>query len=146
MTNSHVIDALGRVVREFRPGWSRRLGHLLGQFARMMTFDGRADRPNCFEHYHPFTGRGSLYRGIDDYQHSWINDLIVSHLLGVLPHGETGLTVHPLRLGVTAARAEGLPVAGHTIDVSIRGGRFALAVDGRRAGRGRLGEPVSVSF
>jgi hypothetical protein len=47
---------------------------------------------------------------------------------------------------VSAARAEGLPVAGHTIDVSIRGGRFALAVDGRRAGRGRLGEPVSVSF
>jgi glycogen debranching enzyme len=89
MTNSHVADALGRVVREHRPDWAPKLGRFLMQFVRMMTFDGRDDRPNCFEHYHPVTGRGSLYRGIDDYQHSWINDLFVSHLLGVLPHGVT---------------------------------------------------------
>lgn len=146
MTNSHVAEALGRVVREHRPEWAPRLGHLLRRFARMMTFDGRADRPNCFEHYHPVTGRGSLYRGIDDYQHSWINDLIVSYLLGVLPHGETGLTVHPLRLGVSAARVVGLPVAGHRVEVGIAAGRFDVKVDGKRAGRGRIGESVSVSF
>jgi hypothetical protein len=146
MTNSHVADALARVVREHRPAWGPKLGHLLRQFVRMMTFDGRADRPNCFEHYHPVTGRGSLYRGIDDYQHSWINDLCVSHLLGVLPHGVTGLTVHPLRLGIGAARLTGLPVSGHCVDVGIEAGRFEVRVDGKRAGRGRVGEPVSVSF
>ena len=146
MTNSHVADALGRVVREFRPDWAPRLGHFLLRFARMMTFDGRADRPNCFEHYHPVSGRGSLYRGIDDYQHSWINDLIVSHLLGVLPHGETGFTVHPLPLGVGAARVEQLPVAGHRVDIRISGARFHVVLDGRRAGSGRVGEPLSVGF
>ncbi len=146
MTNSHVADALGRVVRAFRPEWAPRLGHLLLRFARMMTFDGRADRPNCFEHYHPFSGRASRYRGIDDYQHSWINDLIVSHLVGVLPHGETGFTVHPLRLGIRAAHLERLRVAGHQLDVRIGGGRFQVSVDGRRAGGGRVGEPLSVGF
>jgi hypothetical protein len=146
MTNSHLADALGRVVRELRPDWAPKLGRLLSQFARMMTVDGQADRPNCYEHYHPVNGRGSLYRGIDDYQHSWINDLIVSHLIGVLPHGGTGLTVHPLRLGIGGARLTGLPVAGHRVDVGIAEGRFAVTVDGRRAGRARVGEPLSVSF
>jgi hypothetical protein len=146
MTNSHVIDALAQVVRAHRPGWAPRLGHLLRRFVRMMTFDARPDRPNCFEHYHPVTGRASLYRGVDDYQHSWVNDLIVSHLLGVLPHGETGLTIHPLPLGVESARIERLSVAGHRVDVSIAGPRYRVRVDARAAGQGRVGEPVTVSF
>jgi hypothetical protein len=146
MTNSHVIDALARVVRVHRPDWAPRLGHLLRRFVRMMTFDGRPDRPNSFEHYHPITGRASVYRGIDDYQHSWINDLIVSHLLGVLPHGETGFTVHPLPLGVESARIERLSLGGHRVDVSISGRRYRVRVDARAAGQGRVGEPVTVSF
>ena len=146
MTNSHVVDALARVVREHRPGWAPRLGELLRRFARMMTDGGRPDRPNAFEHYHPVTGRPSRYRGIDDYQHSWINDLIVSHFLGVLPHGDTGLTVHPLRLGISAAGITGLHLAGHTVDVTVARGTFRVRVDGRGAGRGRVGEPLTVGF
>jgi hypothetical protein len=146
MTNSHVVDALARVVREHRPAWAPRLGQLLRRFVRMMSDAGRPDRPNAFEHYHPVTGRPSRYRGIDDYQHSWINDLIVSHLLGVLPHGDTGLTVHPLPLGVAAARVTGLPVAGHRVDVTIVRGAFRVRVDGRRAGNGRVGVSLTVDF
>ena len=146
MTNSHVVDALARVVREHRPGWGPRLGELLRRFVRMMTNGGRPDRPNAFEHYHPLTGRPSRYRGIDDYQHSWINDLIVSHLLGVLPHGDTGLTVHPLSLGVADTGITGLRVAGHTVDVTVARGTFRVRVDGRGAGGGRVGEPLTVDF
>lgn len=146
MTNSHVVEALAHVVREHRPAWAPRLGDLLRRFVRMMTDAGRPDRPNAFEHYHPRSGRASRYRGIDDYQHSWLIDLIVSHLLGVLPHGETGFTVHPLPLGVAAARAQRLPVGGHRVDVSLAGGRFRVRVDGRGAGGGRVGEPLTVDF
>jgi hypothetical protein len=146
MTNSHVVEALARVVRAYRPEWAPRLGQLLRRFARMMTFDGDADRPNCFEHYHPYTGRGSVYRGIDDYQHSWVNDLILQHVLGVLPHGETGLTVHPLRLGIARAAVDGVAVAGHRLRVTVAGARFRVAVDGRAAGTGRVGEPLTIAF
>jgi hypothetical protein len=146
MANSHVVDALAQVVRAHRPDWAPRLGALLRRFVRMMTTAGRADLPNAFEHYHPFTGRPSRYRGIDDYQHSWINDLIVTHVIGVLPHGETGCTVHPLRLGFAAARLRGLRLAGHRLDVRVDAGRYTISLDGRAAGRGRVGEPVSVAF
>jgi mannosylglycerate hydrolase MGH1-like protein len=146
MTNSHVVDALAQVVRAHRPEWAPRLGDLLRRFARMMSDDGRPDRPNAFEHYHPRTGRPSRYRGIDDYQHSWLIDLIVSHVLGVLPHGATGLTVHPLALGIAAARVAGLPVAGHRVDIAIAGPGYRVRVDGLRAGSGRVGEPLTVDF
>jgi hypothetical protein len=54
--------------------------------------------------------------------------------------------VHPLRLGVATAQGVGLAVAGHRVDVKIAAGRFDVSVDGKRAGRGRVGEPVSVGF
>jgi hypothetical protein len=146
MTTSHVADALARVVRAHRPEWAPRLGHLLRRFARMLTFDGDPARPNCFEHYHPFTGRPSVYRGIDDYQHSWINDLIVSHVAGVVPHGASGVTIHPLRLGIVDAVLDGVTVAGHRLRVAIADGRFRVRVDGRHAGGGRVGEPLTVAL
>lgn len=146
MTNSHLVDALAHVVREHRPDWAPHLGDLLRRFVRMMSDGSRPDRPNAFEHYHPVSGRASRYRGIDDYQHSWLVDLIVSHLMGVLPHGETGLTVHPLPLGVTGARLARLPVAGHQVDVTIAGSGFRVRVDGLPAGTGRVGEPLTVAF
>lgn len=145
MANSHVAEALARVVRAYEPGWAPRLAAFLRRFLRMMT-SGVAGLPNAFEHYHPYTGRPSRYRGIDDYQHSWINDLLVSHVVGVLPHGPTGVTVHPLRLGIAAVRAVGLPVAGHRLDVAVAGRRFRLRLDGRHAGEGRVGEPLTVGF
>jgi hypothetical protein len=145
MTNSHIAEALARVVRAHEPAWAPRLGVFLRRFLRMMTA-GSAARPNSFEHYHPYTGRPSRYRGIDDYQHSWTNDLLVSHLLGVLPHGASGVTVHPLRLGIAAVRVERLPAAGHRLDVAITGRRFRVRVDGRHAGEGRVGEPLTVPF
>jgi len=134
------------VVRAHRAGWAPRLGELVRRFVRMMTFDGDPDRPNCFEHYHPYTGRPSLYRGIDDYQHSWVNDLIVSHVMGVLPDGSSGLTVWPLALGVERATLDHVRVAGRRVSVTLEGKRFRVKVDERRAGEGRVGEPLPIVF
>jgi len=146
MTNSHLIEALAHVVREHRAEWSPQLGELVRRFARMMTFDGDPDRPNSFEHYHPYTGRPSLYRGIDDYQHSWVNDLIVSHVMGVLPDGSSGVTVWPLALGVERATLDHVRVAGRRVSVTLEGKRFRVKVDERRAGEGRIGEPLPIVF
>ena len=146
MTNAHVADALACFVRAHRPDWAPRLGDLLRRFVRMMTFDGRADRQNCFEHYHPYSGRGSLYRGIDDYQHSWVNDLIVSHVIGVLPRGAAGVTVQPLAVGVERATLDGVRVAGHSLRVAVANGRFRAWVNGRAAGAAKVGVPLEIAF
>ncbi len=133
-------------MRTQRPDWAPRLGDFLRRFFRMMTFDGRADRQNCFEHYHPYNGRGSVYRGIDDYQHSWVNDLLVSHVIGVLPRGAAGVTIQPLALGVERASLDGVRVAGHKLRVAVAGGRFRVWVNGRSAGTGKVGVPLEIAF
>lgn len=145
MTNSHVTDALARVARLHRPEWAPKLVELLGKFVRMMSFDQDPRRPNSFEHYHPFNGRGSVYRGVDDYQHSWVNDLIVRHVAGVLPMGEEGVVFDPMPFGVPV-RLSGVRVAGHRIDVEVSSGRYRARVDGRLAAAGRIGAPSEVRW
>lgn len=145
MTNSHVIDALARVVRLHRPSWAPQLVHLVRQFVRMLSFGGDPARPNSFEHYHPVTGRASVYRGIDDYQHSWVNDLLARHVAGLLPRGAEGVLVDPLPFG-GRTELRGAVVAGHTVDVAVQEGRFEVRVDGRRAGRGRVGGALEVRW
>lgn len=145
MTNSHLVDALARVVRLHRPEWAPRLVHLQRQFVRMMSFNGDPARPNCFEHYHPVSGRGSVYRGIDDYQHSWVNDLLARHVAGILPQGATGVVVDPLPFG-EQVELTGARLAGHEVSVRVGDGRFSVRIDGRRAGSGRIGRALELSW
>ncbi|MGD2136130.1 MAG: trehalase family glycosidase, partial [Gemmatimonadales bacterium] len=95
MVNSHVIEGL---LRQWHAG-VRSVGptavRLLERFVKMMFHDGDLERPNCYEHYHPFTGRPSVYRGIDDYQHSWVLDLLIRGVAALEPTG-TGILIDPL--------------------------------------------------
>jgi hypothetical protein len=145
MTNSHLVDALARVTREHRRDWAPRVTGFLRRFIRMMSFDGAGERPNCFEHYHPYSGRGSVYRGIDDYQHSWVNDLVVRHLVGLEPRGENGITVDPLPFNVSASLKR-VTIARRLVDVTVTPHAFSIRINGKAAGRGRIGMPLEVSW
>jgi len=80
MTNSHIADVLIRLSKldhKFKP----KAREFILKFVEMMFFpDGT---PNCYEHYHPDTGTPSLFRGVNDYQHSWVIDLIMRGLMGL---------------------------------------------------------------
>ncbi len=148
MTNSHMVDAVARAVRHGRPRWASKLAHLLERFISMMSFEGDAERPNCFEHYHPLTGRASVYRGIDDYQHSWVNDLLLRHAAGVLPRGAEGVTIQPIPLGRTV-EVSGLLLAGHQVEVRVMDGDRGTAdvrVDGHAAGRATFDQPLEIAW
>lgn len=145
MTNSHLIDALARVARRHRPDWAKQVVAFTRKFVQMMCFDGDVTRPNCFEHYHPVTGKGSLYRGIDDYQHSWVNDLLIRHVAGLLPRGENGIVVDPLPFGVNLS-LERVFVAGHRVDLKVTESAFSVRVDGKTAGRGKVGTAREITW
>jgi hypothetical protein len=106
MANSHLVDAIANVARGFDNGhfnpaeraadnWRGRAGDALLKAVRLMFHDGDPRRPNAYEHYDPITGVPALYRGYDDYMHSWIVDLILRHAVGVVPGQDT---VDPLPL------------------------------------------------
>jgi hypothetical protein len=146
MTNSHLADAIGAVALGHVPALRAHLAEFVTKFVRMMFWDGDASRPNSFEHYHPVTGRPSAYRGIDDYQHSWINDLIVQYVIGLRPAGEGRFVIDPMPCLLDASEATGLPMQGARVDVRREGEEVTVRVAGREAARGRLGTAIEVTL
>ena len=144
MTTSHVIEGLLRCWR----GGSERAGRLaadmLNRFARMMFTDGDPARPNCFEHYNPYTGRACHFRGIDDYQHSWIIDLMARGFAG-LHVDASGIEVRPLPDGPARVSLGPVIARGRALYVEVEPGQVSVAVDGERF-EGPRGEPLRVPW
>jgi hypothetical protein len=102
----------------------------------MMFYDGDPGRPNCFEHYHPYTGEPSVYRGVDDYQHSWVNELLLRDVAGVVT-GDGTLRIAPLPMGVERISLDGVAVAGRVLRLEKEGRTWRVWLDGvlRHSGR-----------
>ena len=144
MTTSHVLEGLLGEWRRDKHRAGELAADMLARFVRMMFTDGDPGRPNCFEHYNPYTGRACHFRGIDDYQHSWVLDLLARGFAGLhvdaarvevrpLPHG------HPhVSMGPVTAR-------GRTLSVALDEDRATLEIDGERYS-GPRGEPLRVAW
>jgi hypothetical protein len=122
MTNSHVAEALFETSERLDPGLAPRAAEFLRRFVRLLFWDQEPSRPNCFEHYHPYTGQPSAYRGIDDYQHSWLVDLIIRYVCGLRPE-RSDLNVRPFPTDLEWFSLEGAPWRGHVVNVERREGR-----------------------
>jgi hypothetical protein len=147
MTNSHVCEALTRAALTLDPALKPYAVDLISRFVRMMFYDGDPERPNGFEHYNPFTGTPSMYRGIDDYQHSWVVDLLVKYLVGIQPNGSDTLLLDPLPFSVNRFVMEGIRYRGHMVDVRWdRTEGYVVCIDGavraRAPERTRLEVPL----
>lgn len=146
MTNSHIAEALAETARRTGDaGLRREAGEFIVKFVRMLFQGGDASLPNSFEHYHPFSGEPSRYRGVDDYQHSWVNDLILRHVAGIRVEASS-IELSPLPCGVRTLNLDELIVAGKRIRVRKSGALWSLWVEGRLCFRGRLSVPVVVKI
>ena len=146
MANSHVAEAIARTAIEHDPSLRATAAELIQKFIHMMFHNGDPARPNCYEHYNPDTGHASLYRGFDDYQHSWVNDLIVKYVAGFRPSDGGGFTVDPFPFDMRSLQLSRLPFRGHQIDLAIEDQRFAVHVDGKLVGDGQIGEPLEATL
>ena len=146
MTNSHLADALGATAISSRDSTLRKISaEFLAKFLRMMFFDDDPSRPNCFEHYNPSTGSPSLYRGIDDYMHSWVNDLIIRYVCGVRPE-EHRIVIDPFPFGLQHLHLGNLLIRGRRLEVEGNDRGFTVRCDGNRPVRGRTGHPVILNI
>jgi hypothetical protein len=143
MTNSHVFEALARVACRFEPDLKPRAVEFLDRYVRMLFTGGDPARPNTYEHYHPYTGQAAFYRGIDDYMHSWLVDLIVRYVVGLQPDA-SALLLDPLPTGLDWVVCRELPYAGHLLDVHIEDGIARVRLDGRQVVQGPADEPLEI--
>ena len=149
MTTSHVIEGLMRCWRagdgsDRAERAGRLAADLLFRFVRMMFEDGDPQRPNCFEHYHPYTGSACRFRGIDDYQHSWVLDLLARGIAG-LHVDARGIEVRPLPHGLPRVSLGPVRTRGRALEVELHEDRAAVAVDGA-VHEGPRGEPLRVRW
>ncbi|MDE2875808.1 MAG: hypothetical protein OXQ93_10225, partial [Gemmatimonadota bacterium] len=144
MTTSHVIEGLLRCRRRGNGRAGALAADMLVRFVRMMFTDGDPGRPNCFEHYNPYTGRACHFRGIDDYQHSWVLDLLARGIAG-LHIGEEGVEVWPLPHELPRVTLGPVRARGRAVSVEVDGGRVAVEVDGQWYD-GPRGEPLRVGW
>ncbi|MEO6443946.1 MAG: trehalase family glycosidase [Gemmatimonadaceae bacterium] len=142
MTNSHLMEALGRWGTAERPRLRQAAGHFLQRFVRMMFHEGDVDRPNCFEHYNPLTGAASVYRGIDDYQHSWVADLILQYACGVRVLDDA-IVIDPLPMQLEAFEVRGLRVRGVDLSVRLDSGYVTVTAN-EQLHMAPLGEPITL--
>ncbi|MGQ0766583.1 MAG: MGH1-like glycoside hydrolase domain-containing protein [Gemmatimonadota bacterium] len=143
MTNSHIMEALGRWATPDRPAIREAAGHFLRRFIHMMFHAGDLNRPNCFEHYNPLSGAPSEYRGIDDYQHSWVLDLIIRYACGVRPGPET-IVIDPLPMDLDSFELRELRIGDDVVTVRLDHGHVTATVnDGLHLGR--IGEPIVIT-
>ncbi len=142
MTNSHVMEALGRWGDAAHPRLRAAAGEFLPRFVRMMFHDGDVGRPNCFEHYNPFTGAASTYRGIDDYQHSWVVDLIIQYACGVrVAHDR--VVIDPIPMGLDFFELRRLQVGALELGVRLDGGYVTVTANDELH-QAPLGEPIVI--
>ncbi len=147
MTNSHIAEALAATARRFKDQeLLRSTTRFISAFITMMFFDADPKRPNCYEHYNPLRGTPSLYRGIDDYQHSWVADLILKYVCGIRPEPDGSLTIDPYPFSIREVSVSEVRVRGHRIDVSIKGHAFTVTLDGEEAAAGRIGKAVTLKL
>jgi hypothetical protein len=142
MTNSHIGEALAcSAIRFNDKKLKKKTVEFISKYIQMMFFDGDPKRPNCFEHYNPFTGQPSIYRGIDDYQHSWVNDLIIKYVCGIRPD-DKGIIVDPLPFGLNHVIIDDVIAKGRRLKVEIKGKNFTVSIDGNAIGESTIGKPI----
>jgi hypothetical protein len=129
MTNSHILEGLTRQWHRGRRDVGQFAVKLLERYVRMMFFEGDLNRPNCFEHYNPITGHPSAYRGIDDYQHSWVLDLLIRCVAGLQPHADH-ILIDPLPFDLTEVRLRGTIVRGRCVEITRRNTTVGVLIDG----------------
>jgi len=143
MTNSHIAEAIAHTaIRTKNPKLRKRAAEFIGKFIRMLFADGDLERPTSCEHYNPLTGQPSWFKGVDDYMHSWVVDLIIKYVAGVRPT-EGRLCIDPFDFGLSHFALTNLRIQGHEVDVHYRKGTgMKVHIDGHLIARTRKLEPV----
>jgi hypothetical protein len=153
MTNSHTCDALAQTAYRLDESLKVKAAEFLSKFIRMMFHQGNPELPNCYEHYNPFTGNPSSYRGVNDYMHSWVVDLIIRYAAGFQPQTENELVLDPLPLNLEHFTLNNLLYKGLKIKVTWRRKKidkekegFCLYVNGKLVAKKEQLEKITIKL
>jgi hypothetical protein len=111
-----VADVLADAIRNRRQNAidRLRLRGFIDLYARLMCEEGDPSRPQTRHSYDALTGQGE---GALDVFVDAFNDLIIRHLIGLVPQGDDTLLIDPLGHGFRHFRADDVPYRGHLVTI-----------------------------
>ncbi|HUW57098.1 MAG TPA: hypothetical protein VMZ92_10715 [Planctomycetota bacterium] len=145
MTSSHVAEALAEAAVRLDENLRVRASELLRNLIRMTFIDRDPARPTSYEYYNSLNGHAPFFRGVDDYMHSYIADLILRYVCGLRPDADGVLTVDPFPFGLKKVSVNNVKIRGKEIALDMIAGRGRLLV-GRQPTRFVIGRPVTVDL
>jgi hypothetical protein len=117
MTNSHMAEVMaGAAVRFQSERLREKSAAFIRQYIKTLFLDGNLKYPTSYEYYNPMTGEAPVFRGVDDYMHSWIVDLIIKYVVG-LRVGDEDIIVDPFPFGLSSFSLDNVFVRGHRLRV-----------------------------
>lgn len=133
---SHVVEGFANASKR----WNRSLMPQAAELLRRSVRNHMTPRPDFYERYDPFTGRG--LSGFRDYMHSWWIDIFIRHVAGLIPQDDGSLVIDPLPMGLERYSLRGAPHRGHRIDVLFNDRRAGAGLTVRRDGKVVLRDPA----
>ncbi|MCF8241390.1 MAG: hypothetical protein K9J16_08375 [Melioribacteraceae bacterium] len=146
MTNSHIAEALAVSAIRFNDEelFSKSV-EFMNKFIRMMFYDQDPNRPNCYEHYNPNNAIPSIYRGVDDYQHSWVVDLIMKYVGGIQPK-ENSIVINPFPFEMNHFVLDEIFIRGRKIKVERKNKSFTVTVDSKEKHVSKIGKQIIINL
>ena len=125
MLNSHIMEGLTYWAERGNKKAQKLANELLKKTISMVSGEAEGtNEANSFEHYHPVTGIGSRYRGIDLYLHSYLLDNIFRIACGfAIRFGE--VQDDPIGDAIDF-RLQGMPLGNKLYDVERKNGRLKV--------------------
>ncbi|OGZ58123.1 MAG: hypothetical protein A3B96_02615 [Candidatus Spechtbacteria bacterium RIFCSPHIGHO2_02_FULL_43_15b] len=151
MTNSHIAEAIANLAIRFDDNRLRReFVSFFEKWLATMSFEGDPLRPNSFEHYHPLKRYSASttengFNGIDNYLHSWINDLIIKYVVGIRPYAPNMAIMNPFPFNAHTV-LENLIVNSRDILVLVEPGSFRVYIDKKPVAFSANGTPLQIAL
>lgn len=99
------------------------------KFIKTLFLDGDLNYPTSYEYYNPINGSAPIFRGVDDYMHSWIVDLIIKYVAGIRV-ADKELVVDPFPFNLSSFAIDKVKARGHFLKVAYtKEGGLELFVD-----------------
>jgi hypothetical protein len=129
--NSIIANVLANVLRDYRTNTAvtpELYWRFLHRFTHLHFEDDNLAHPMIREYYDGETGKGW---GCYDYFHSTYNDLIISHVAGLVPSADDTITLKPIPGPLKHFRVDRLRYHGHELVITWNGdGHYSNAPDG----------------
>jgi len=128
-TTCIALDAIARQSKTHGHRYDKQFAEILREYSWEHYRNGSIHEPYLIEHYNAITGE-TLSDEVD-YNHSYYIDLIMQHVVGLIPR-LGGFDLHPLDIGLKWFNVHDVWMDGHNVAVEYRQDEYyRVLVDGK---------------